>query len=300
MSRDPDRGSDAIRYWDRRNQREQTEQVYGDAAVRFFYGTRIGQKLADSVFSRDIPSRLYGLYQSSPLSRREIGRFIREFKIGMDEFEQEDFRSFNEFFIRKFKPGLRPFVSEVGRMAAFSEARYLAYEAVPRERSVSVKGSELAPEFLLGREDIAREFDGGPALVARLCPVDYHRFHYPDDGRTWDSYRIHGRLHSVNPLALKYRNEIFFTNERQVSLLDTRHFGRLAYVEVGAMGVGRIVQTHLQPVFERGQEKGYFLFGASTVIVLGKPGAWTPARDLLEQTRQGRETLVRLGDALTD
>src|SRR6185437_6713 len=106
------------------------------------------------------------------------------------------------------------------------------------DQTFPVKGAHLQPEVLLGRADVARAFEGGSLLIARLCPLDYHRFHYPDDGRTWDSYRIHGKLHSVNPLALKYRSEIFFTNERQVSLLETRHFGRIAYIEVGAMAVG--------------------------------------------------------------
>jgi phosphatidylserine decarboxylase len=154
--------------------------------------------------------------------------------------------------------------------------------------------------MLLGRTDIARSFQGGSLLIARLCPLDYHRFHYPDDGRTWDSYRVHGALHSVNPLALKFRSDIFFTNERQISLLDTRNFGRIAYIEVGALCVGKIVQSHFQPEFKRGDEKGYFLFGASTVIVMGQAGAWKPAQDLLEQTAKKRETLVRLGEPLTD
>ena len=109
-------------------------------------------------------------------------------------------------------------------------------------------------------------------MIARLCPVDYHRYHYPDAGRTLAHYPVHGKFHSVNPAALRYSDAIFATNERYVSILDTENFGKLAYIEVGAMMVGKIVQTHPtdQP-FRRGDEKGYFLFGASTVIVLGQP-----------------------------
>src|SRR5262249_53104509 len=105
-----------------------------------------------------------------------------------------------------------------------------------------------------------------------------------------------GLLHSVNPLALQRKPDLFLANERQVSLLDTENFGLLAFVEVGALCVGKIVQTHSpdQP-FQRGEEKGYFLFGASTVIVYGEPGAWTPEADLLEHTKAGREVLVELG-----
>lgn len=107
--------------------------------------------------------------------------------------------------------------------------------------------------------------------------------------------REHGKLHSVNPLALRRKADLFLHNERQISLLNTDHFGRLAYVEVGALCVGKIVQTFGSSLFQRGEEKGYFLFGASTVIVYGEPGAWRPSEDLLQQSAQGRETLVELG-----
>jgi phosphatidylserine decarboxylase len=291
--------TEPIRYWNRAKQCEEIEQVYGDAGVRFLYENRFGRFLANAFLAGSLPSKLYGFYQSSRSSCRKIEPFIRDFKIEMSEFQKKDYTSFNDFFIRQFVPGVRTFASQPGQMAAFAEARYLAYEKVSLDETYPVKGSDLQAEVLLGRQDIARAFEGGPLLIARLCPLDYHRFHYPDEGRTWDSYRIHGRLHSVNPVALKCRSDIFFTNERQVSLLDTRHFGRIAYIEVGAMAVGKIVQTHVQPTFKRGDEKGYFLFGGSTVIVMGEPGAWKPALDLLENTQNKRETLVRLGDSLT-
>lgn len=136
-------------------------------------------------------------------------------------------------------------------------------------------------------------------LLARLCPVDYHRFHFPDGGRVRESYHVSGRLHSVNPAALKYRGDIFATNERQVSLFESLHFGRLALIEVGALCVGKIVQTYEgSEAVRRGQEKGYFLFGGSTVIVLGEKGAWSPDADILEKTEQGLETWVKLGEGL--
>jgi phosphatidylserine decarboxylase len=217
----------------------------------------------------------------------------------MEEYEEGPFRSFNEFFIRRFRPGARRFVPEKGRMPAFAEARYLAYESVKPDEVFPVKGEHLSAERLLGGRACA-EFAGGPLLLARLCPTDYHRFHYPDSGRTLESWRIPGKLHSVNPAALKFRGDILCTNERHVSILETESLGKLAYVEVGALCVGLIVQSHDEKApFARGDEKGYFLFGASTVIVLGQPGAWVPDEDLVEQTRtHRRETLVRLGQGI--
>ena len=184
-------------------------------------------------------------------------------------------------------------------MAAFAEARYFGYESILSSTRIPVKGEFLSPRILMGENNSVEDFEGGPLLLARLCPVDYHRFHYPDDGRAVDHQCISGKLHSVNPKALHYKGEIFGTNERQVTILETKNFGKLAYIEVGALCVGLIVQTHppLGP-FKRGEEKGYFLFGASTVIVLGQKGAWLPSQDILEQTYLGRETLVRLGQEI--
>ena len=149
---------------------------------------------------------------------------------------------------------------------------------------------------LLGRTPEKERFRNGPCLLARLCPVDYHRFHFPDSGSITHFHVETGKLHSVNPLALQKKPSLFLGNERQISVLQTRHFGLLAYVEVGALMVGKIVQSHPQErVFERGEEKGYFLFGGSTVIVYGEKGAWVPEADILEHTAQRREVLVELG-----
>lgn len=293
-------GSSPILIWNRKEGHEEVEKVYGDSVVRWIYGTKPGQVLADSVLSKAWLSELYGSYQSSALSRHKVEPFIRDFQIPMDQYESGPFQTFNDFFIRKFKPDARPVVQEPELMPAFAEARYLAYERIRPEQTFPVKGTFLSAKALLDNVGLAQIFEGGPLLLARLCPVDYHRFHFPDSGEVTKAYSVRGGLHSVNPLALQYRGDIFATNERQVSILETQNFGKLAYIEVGALCVGRIVQTHRRqpefPKFERGVEKGYFLFGGSTVIVLGEPGRWRPDQDLLDQTEAGRETLVRLGD----
>lgn len=289
--------NESIYFWNRKTASVEKEEVYGDGALKWAYGTRLGRSLVGSVLSKKWVSQLYGSYQDSPKSQKKIGPFIQQFKIPMEEFEEGPFPTFNQFFIRRFRAGARPFVSASSEMAAFSEARYFAFEKVTPELKIPVKGSFLSAEGLLGNSKWLQDFKNGPLLLARLCPTDYHRFHFPDSGKYLDTYSVHGLLHSVNPLALHFKQDIFVTNERQVSILETENFGKLAYVEVGALCVGKIVQTaDSQQKFKRGQEKGYFLFGGSTVIVLGEPGKWKPDQDLLDQTSQGRETLVCLGD----
>lgn len=282
--------------WDRRLGREVEEQVYGEGGVRFMYANPFGRGLGELLLSKRWFSRFYGGLQSTRWSGRKVAPFIERYGIPMDEYEPGPFPTFNDFFIRRFREGARPWVREPDVMPAFAEARYLAWTSIEDNQTFPVKGSHLSAASLLANDDLARDFARGPLLLARLCPVDYHRFHYPDDGRVVDTYRAHGAYHSVNPLALAAKSDVLATNERQVTILETDHFGKLAYIEVGAMCVGKIVQSHTESTFRRGDEKGYFLFGGSTVVVLGEPGRWKPDDELLRQTARERETLVRLGE----
>jgi phosphatidylserine decarboxylase len=285
-----------IRYWDQKNACMQTEAIFGEGAIRWLYETQAGLALTKGVLSRRLFSTAYGALQNSRMSARKIPKFIRDFEVPMEEFEGTEFKSFNEFFIRKFKPGKREFAAHPSTMPAFAEGRYLAYSSLSEDSRFPIKGMRLTASELLSSPDKARRFVGGPAFIARLCPVDYHRYHYPCAGTTVDHYSIEGALHSVNPIALGAKPDIFITNERRVALLDTRDFGQLAYVEVGALCVGKIVQTHDESApFARGQEKGYFLFGGSSIVLLGEPSKWKPSQELLERTAAGTETLIQLG-----
>jgi phosphatidylserine decarboxylase len=287
----------SIRIWNRAAGRVETERIYGDLWVRLLYGTAAGRWTAHHLLAGKLLSRLVGALQSTRLSARRVPRFVDGFGILMNEFEEKEWYSFNDFFIRRFRDGAREFCAERGSMPAFSEARYLAFERVDTEVEFPVKGQHLTAPAILEPETEATGLEDGPLLIARLAPVDYHRFHFPDDGEVLDEYRIAGRLHSVNPFALRARSDILATNDRHVSILDTSNFGRLAMVEVGAMNVGKIVQTHPTGApFHRGDEKGYFCFGGSTILLFGEAGGWVPSTDLLEQTALERETLVRLGD----
>lgn len=291
-----------IKYYNRHSGQIETEKVYGDAHVRWLYQTPTGQLLTRLLIKAPI-SKAYGAIQSLPISRNKIAPFVEQFGIDLNDFEpapgrnrNDPYGSFNEFFIRTFIAGKRHFVTEPKVMPAFSEARYFAYESMSDDQTIPVKGRYLSAKALLARTRWEETFKDGPLLLARLCPVDYHRYHYPDNGKVLDYYRVHGKLHSVNPIALKEYADIFATNERQVTILETENFGKLAYVEVGAICVGKIVQSGSLEEFKRGDEKGYFLFGGSTVIVLGEKGRWTPEADMLEFTQKGIETYLHLGE----
>ena len=146
--------------------------------------------------------------------------------------------------------------------------------------------------------DVLKRF-GGPVITVRLAPVDYHHVHYPDTGKTLEQDRLGRRNWTVNWHALQAKEDILFENERQVNILETRNFGRLGFVEIGALTVGRIVQVHpLDAPYNRGDEKSVFRFGGSSIVLFGQPGAWRPSDDLLRNTSENIETFVRLGDGV--
>lgn len=283
-----------IRYFNREKNRVEIEKVYGELAIRWLYDSTLG-RFAASLLVLPWVSKLYGCLQNMRWSRRKIQPFIQDFEIPMEEFVEENYKSFNQFFIRKFKPGMRPFDERSSVMPAFCEARYFGHDKIDESTTIPVKGSYLRAQDLLASEKWGSFFHEGPFLVARLCPVDYHCFHFPDSGKVLESYRVPGILHSVNPLALEKRPDLFIVNERQVSILETEHLGKLAYIEVGAICVGKIQQTYTGPEFKRGDQKGHFLFGGSTVIVLGEKGKWSPSEDILENTKKSQEVYIKLG-----
>jgi phosphatidylserine decarboxylase len=237
--------------------------------------------------------------QHTRRSATKIEGFVRKHKIDMSEFEPVIYRSYAEFFTRRFRDGMRRFPRAPKSMGAFAEGRYFGWKALDPEQRFPIKNSSLNMEKILGNSSRVKPFIGGPVLLARLSPVDYHHLHYPDDGHTLSQYRIGGRLWTIHWKALQSKPDILFKNERAVQFLQTKNFGRLGFVEIGAMTVGRIIQVHeSKKPFRRGDEKAYFNFGGSAVLVLGEKGRWIPTKDILQNTSDCVETYVRLGEPI--
>lgn len=265
--------------------------------LRRLAGTRLGRLGGDLLFSRGLFSQIATWYSHAAGSRSRIDGFIDAFGVDMSEYDTRDYESFNDFFVRTFREGARRFDSDPRRLPAWAEGACLAWERLSIDQTFPVKGQYLTAAALMDDAEAAAPFADGPALLIRLRPQDYHRFHHVDGGPVRRRWQVPGRLYTVNLLALRDRPDTLVRNRRQVTLQDSENFGRLAYVEVGAVLVGRIVQTGTdQPA--RGDEKGYFEYGGSTVVLFGEPGAWRPDEDLLHNTAEGLETLVRLGTSL--
>lgn len=263
------------------------------------YETTPLQSVSQRIRSHPLYAALIGLLKDSPFSTHKIKPFIQKYQINMDEFEPRKYTSYDDFFIRKFRPGVRFFPEASAEMGAFAEARYFAWETFTADQTFPVKGHALNAAQLFASSDLAQPFLGGPLILARLSPVDYHHVHYPDAGHTLDHKKLGYRLWTVNWKALQNKDDIYIENERDIQILETEHFGHIALVEVGALTVGRVVQSHpLERPFQRGDYKSHFRFGGSAVVLFGEPGAWSPSKDLIEHTHQGIETLVRLGEPI--
>ena len=289
----------SISIWDRKNGRINEEKVFGGALIELGYGNPIGRRVISISALQKVVSKLVGTYYSSKLSVRDIAPFIEQYGIRIQDFvvPAEGFASFNDFFIRLFKPALRSYPQNARDLGAPAEGRLTVFEIRDFAATLTIKGQQAKLHELVGT-DVHIPKDGH-VWVFRLCPLDYHRFHFPDAGTVRKQIQISGLLHSVNPEAQKAFPDLFFKNERQVCVLQSAHFGELLLIEVGALCVGLIQQSPLAtPQVQRGQEKGAFLFGASTVILVTHKDQVTPDADLIQRSLAGMESLVCLGEKI--
>lgn len=279
---------------DRASGRVVEERVFGGDTLQVLYGTRSGRLLTDLVLSRKPAHWIYGWLKCRPASRKEIPEFVSSLGIDASEAELplDAYGSLDAFFTRRLKPGSRPFDPTPNHLCAPAEGRVLV--RVLDGDTLVVKGCRVGLTELCGSRAIALRYHRGAALVVRLAPADYHRFHFPDGGMASAPRLVSGRLHSVHPIALAARAPSF-RNFRVVTELASDGFGTLVLVEVGALTVGKIEQLTRPGRVERGQEKGLFRLGGSTVILLTEPGRVEFDRDLIEASDAGLETLVRVG-----
>lgn len=238
--------------------------------LKQLYTTRPGG-MALKVLVRPGFSRKCAKVLDSRYSKLYIRRFIRKNEIDMSEYVNRRWRSFNDFFIREIRPEARPLNMDPKALISPCDCLFSAY-TINSGCRFTVKGASYTVETLLQNRELADKYAGGMCLIFRLMPDNYHRYIYPDWGTKDGNTFIQGKLHTVRPVAQgKYR--VFATNSREYTTLHTRNFGDVVFMEVGALMVGRIKNHHQTHEFARGEEKGYFEYGGSTIIMLIKRGA---------------------------
>jgi len=261
-------------------------------SLGFLYKTRIGRILLKPLVSRPF-SQIAGRFLDSRFSKVFIKSFVRDNSIIVDDYQTDNIECFNDFFCRKIKEGLRPVSMNGDDLIAPCDGLLSVYK-ISGDTVLNVKQSAFTITDLLKDDFLAASFNGGYALVYRLCVDNYHRYIYFDSGKQLDNKRIDGIYHTVRPVALS-AFPVFVQNTREYAVIDTGNFGRAVQMEVGAMLVGRIVNHNTGSCeVTRGAEKGYFEYGGSTVIVLIKDGT----AGLHEKFMTGEEVPVLMGEVI--
>jgi phosphatidylserine decarboxylase len=261
---------------------------------KFLYHTFLGRlilkKLIKPSFTIKREKKL-----SSKKSLKKVPKFIKKNNIDTSIYNLDNINSFNDFFSRKIKDGVRIIDNDNNHLISPCDSKMQAYP-ISKDKIFEIKNSYYRISDLLKNEELASYFDGGYALIFRLCVDDYHRYCYIDDGHKYDNVHIDGYFHTVNPIALdKYK--VYLENTREYTLIDTKNFGKVVQMEVGAMMVGKIVNHDIKE-FKRGEEKGYFLFGGSTIVIIVKENVLKIDKDILDNSKNGIETKVYQGEKI--
>lgn len=263
--------------------------------IKFLYGTAVGGVILKLLISPAL-SRLAGRFLDSRISKIFIGSFVRKNKIDLSEYKKSEFDSYNDFFCREIKPEMRPFDCDADALVSPCDGK-LTVCPVNDKSVFHIKGGEYTAESLLQSKELAKKYEGGTLLLIRLSVDDYHRYSYIADGEKGENIRIAGKYHTVNPAAAEKRR-IYKENTREYSVLSTERFGDILMMEVGAMMVGRIVNLHGAKNVRRGEEKGHFEFGGSTVILMTEKDKVQIDSDLIINSNDGYETTVRMGEKI--
>ena len=254
-------------------------------SLRFLYNTFIGRIIL-KIATKKFVANLVAKYMNSKLSIHKIKSFIKKNSIDMEEYEEKKYSSFNEFFIRNIKKGKRNIKDGI---VAVSDSKLSIYK-INKESRFEIKNSIYTVEELI-REKNEYKY----ALVFRLSADDYHHYIFPDNGKIIRSKHINGILHTVQPIAFK-KYKVFSENDREITFLKCDNLGDVCFIEVGAMIIGKIVNED-KMTFKKGEEKGHFEFGGSTIIVLLNKKIKFNDK-ILDNSKKNIETIVKMGEQI--
>lgn len=240
-------------------------------------------------------SRAAGWYLNKKRTTKYIKGFVKDNNIDMEEYPSVDYKCFNEFFSRKIKDGRRPFSSNPKDFCSPCDCRLQIFNINDKQEFI-IKKHKYTLESLLRDKKLASEYKNGYLMVFRLFVDDYHRYCFNDNGKVIMTKTINGKYHNVGPIAFE-KYKIYPESQREYSVLKTENFGEIIQMEVGAMLVGKIVNHDIKK-FKRGEEKGYFLYGGSTIIIIVKENALVIDQDILDNSKVPMETKVRQGEKI--
>ena len=260
--------------------------------ANFLYKNPVGRIILKLATKRFI-SKIGGFYMNRKISTKHIKNFIKDNNINMSEYKESNYTSFNDFFSRKIKDGKRVFSKDKKDFCAPCDSKVTIYKIDDNEEFI-IKNKSYTLERILRDKELAKEYKNGYFMVFRLSVDDYHRYAYIDNGKLLKSKKINGRFHTVGPIAFD-RFKVYQENQREYEILKTENFGDIIQMEIGALMVGKI-KNHKKETFNRGEEKGYFIFGGSTIVIMVKENTIKIDKDILENSNNHIETKVKQGE----
>ena len=261
--------------------------------VRFFYGTIIG-RLIVRIFSIPLFSKIMGLFLDSKLSKFKIKSFIKKNNIDMSLYKEKDYKSFNDFFTREIKN--IDYSKNKDDFISPCSSKLSVYD-INEDGLYKIKNSYYRIKDLVNNNFIYKEFIGGKLLIFRLEATDYHRYIYIDNGSKEKNVFVPGILNTVRPIVLKHFN-IYKQNSREYTIMHTDNFDDVIQIEVGAIMVGKINNKHEEYTFKKGEEKGMFEFGGSTIVLMIKKDIVDLDSDIIKNSSDGFETKVSVGESI--
>ena len=289
---------DKIEYIERKTNKIYIENVPGENFLKFLYHNPFGKLSLELLVKRKCLSSFYGKLMNKKISINKIEDFVRDNHIDMSESRKKvgEFTSFNDFFYRKLKPKARKIADG---LVSPADGKVIGFSEINDWDKFFVKGTEFCLEKYLGNEELLKKYRDGSMLVVRLAPADYHRYHFPAHGKIGIRNMIDGYYYSVSPYAIKDNFGVFCENKRELTTLETSEYGDILISEIGATMVGGIEQTYTpNSNVKKGEEKGYFTFGGSSVLLLFEKGKIKIDDDILKNTKNGYETKVYMGEKI--
>lgn len=290
-----------IQVYNRKTKSYEEELVAGKRYIEWTYESPVGKNITELIAKKKLFSKVYGMFCDTKFSTNKIQSFIDNFNIDMTMAKKKinEFSSFNDFFIRELTHEARPVNKDEKILISPGDGRITAYENIDLDNLVQIKGFTYSLKELINDDTVADKYKNGVCIILRLCPTDYHRFHFVDSGIPCENNYIKGSYYSVNPIALKSIPKLFCQNKREWSLFKSDNFKDILHIEVGATCVGSIIQTYKPNTHvNKGFEKGYFKFGGSTTILFFEKDAVKIDNDILDQSKLGFECKVEFGEEI--
>ncbi len=249
----------------------EVEDVCGEKFLEFLYNNKLGDFLLWAIFKRKFFSALTGIWADSSISKNAAKKFISNHNIPISDYVKrpEEFKNFNDFFTREIKSEVRPLSAGANDVSFPADARNLAIQNITASDTFFAKNQKFNLTTFLWDMELAKRFENGSMLISRLCPLDYHRFHYPVSGKLVARKNIGGFLYSVSPIALSQNLNYINENKRVLNLIELNNGKLCAVVQIGATNVGSIINfDKVGAEVVRGTQMGMFKFGGSCVITI--------------------------------